>query len=221
MLSIILRRCKMNNSYAASVRLCKKVNVMKILVQVTITLSIFALCAENASACSCVAAASPDKAFRSAPSVFIGMVTKITPAKRAGAVMPLSGKKAGQWEQMEEGVWVVTLNVQESFKGVRGSAVELVTDTDTAACGYPFEVGQSYLVYAYQRASARQRYGGEGLSRSLLRAVDNFNRGLNPLETNLCTRTNNVKESEEEVGLIRRLSQRRKPYSRRRIRNTE
>jgi len=196
-----------------------RINVMRVIMQTAVTLVALLLGANIASACSCVPAPSPDKAFRSVPSVFIGTVTKITPAERAIAVMPLSGDGAGKWEQMVESVWIVSLNIQDTFKGVRNSTIELVTNSDSAACGYDFEVGQSYLVYAYERADAGQRYAGEGLSRKLIQSVDNFNRGLSLMETSYCTRTANVKDADGEINQIRKLSKRQKPNGRRRSRN--
>jgi hypothetical protein len=44
----------------------------------------------------------------------------------------------------------VTLRVSEVWKGPRQQTVQLTTDVaDGISCGYPFEEGQEYLVYAY------------------------------------------------------------------------
>jgi len=43
-----------------------------------------------------------------------------------------------------------TLRVSEVWKGPRQQTVQLTTDVaDGVSCGYPFEEGQEYLVYAY------------------------------------------------------------------------
>jgi hypothetical protein len=44
----------------------------------------------------------------------------------------------------------VTLRVSEVWKGSKQQTVQVATDVaDGASCGYPFEKGQKYLVYAY------------------------------------------------------------------------
>jgi hypothetical protein len=45
----------------------------------------------------------------------------------------------------------VTLRVSEAWKGPRQQAVRLTRDVaDGISCGYPFQEGQEYLVYAYR-----------------------------------------------------------------------
>lgn len=144
------------------------------------------------------------------PYVFMGTVTKITQAQRAGATMRFgSGRRASRWEQDVESVLVVTVEVSEPFKGVKSSTLELITETNTAGCGYPFEVGQTYLIYAYERASPSKSFAGMRVPRRLIRSVEDFNRGLSPIETSYCTRTGNVRDAKvrEEADLIRKLSQ--------------
>ena len=41
----------------------------------------------------------------------------------------------------------VKLKVNESFRGISGTTVEITTADDGAACGYPFKLNESYLVY--------------------------------------------------------------------------
>ena len=43
----------------------------------------------------------------------------------------------------------VTLKVKTSWKGLLPTEVILLTGLGRGDCGYPFEVGQNYLVYAY------------------------------------------------------------------------
>lgn len=43
----------------------------------------------------------------------------------------------------------VTIKVNKSWKGVLPTEVVLLTGLGRGDCGYPFEVGQNYLVYAY------------------------------------------------------------------------
>ena len=45
----------------------------------------------------------------------------------------------------------VTLAVSERFRGGAGDTLEIQTEFGTEACGYPFEVGHDYLVFANRR----------------------------------------------------------------------
>lgn len=49
----------------------------------------------------------------------------------------------------------VTIDVAKSWKGMHGATVVVRTDVSGAACGYSFELGESYLVYA---RGAREPY---------------------------------------------------------------
>jgi hypothetical protein len=42
----------------------------------------------------------------------------------------------------------VTLTVSELFRGAAGNSLVVRTEVGTEACGYPFEVGKEYLVFA-------------------------------------------------------------------------
>jgi hypothetical protein len=44
----------------------------------------------------------------------------------------------------------VTLTVSERFRGAAGDSLVVRTEVSTEACGYPFEVGHEYLVFANQ-----------------------------------------------------------------------
>lgn len=183
---------------------------MRLPARCALALTFLFIFAEVASACSCVRPSPPEKDFRTVPYIFMGTVTKITPAKKAGLVMPLGGgRRASKWKMEEEDVFVVTIEINEPFKGLKRSAVEIVTETGTSACGYPFEVGQSYLVYAYERARPSKSFAGERVPRRLIQSVESFNRGLSSMETSYCSRTGNMRDVkvQEEADLLRRLSQ--------------
>jgi hypothetical protein len=72
---------------------------------------------------------------------------------------------------------VVKIKVKESWKGQLSKQVIINTRTDGAACGYPFEVGKSYLIFA-------------GSS-------DDGN-----LTTGLCSRNSEIEEAEEELKML-------------------
>ncbi len=46
-----------------------------------------------------------------------------------------------------------TIDVDRSWKGVDSSPVVVETHQDEATCGFPFEEGESYLVYAYSEGT--------------------------------------------------------------------
>ena len=89
--------------------------------------------ASRARACSC-AARTPEQAFESASAVFEGQVTGIERSK--------AGPDGGAPELL------VTLRVVRAWKGVDHEQVTVLTAGDEAACGYRFQDGKSYLVYA-------------------------------------------------------------------------
>jgi hypothetical protein len=70
-----------------------------------------------------------------------------------------------------------------TWKGTKEKIVPLTTANDGAACGFTFEFGKSYLVYAY--------LGGLETDEKRL------------LETNICTRTCPFEaEAKEEIKLL-------------------
>jgi hypothetical protein len=80
-----------------------------------------------AHACKCAEPPAPNDAATSAAAVFEGRVTKLTP----------SGMDL-----------VVELNVVRSWKGVTAEHILVRTRSESAACGFPFAIDESYLVYA-------------------------------------------------------------------------
>ena len=89
---------------------------------------IFSLAAADAAlACSCAPAPPPQEALQQAAAVFTGTVVGVDTAGVTNTVR---------------------LRVERSWKGAKCGEVTVVTSADSAACGYDFQVGQSYLVYA-------------------------------------------------------------------------
>ena len=116
-----------------------------------LTLSLVALLPDCASACSCAALpGTPRERAREALSgstvVFSGEVVELEKPPPDTAmvegtmltVMGGGGRKA-----------TVTLRASEVWKGPRQQTVTITTDADSSmGCGYPFEEGREYLVYA-------------------------------------------------------------------------
>jgi hypothetical protein len=98
-------------------------------------------------ACSCVPPAPPKESLEKSHAVFSGKVTKI--------------------EDVADFERAVTLEVATSWKGVDQKELVIYTARDGAACGYGFEKGKSYLIYAHSTKVGEKKVLG----------------------TNICTRT--------------------------------
>ena len=110
-----------------------------------VTTAIF-LCAtaivpDRAYACSCAVEAGVTKqeraqeAFSQAAAVFAGEVTNIEdppPSSVVSSVDPVT----------------VTFDVSEAWKGAGSGTREITTPMSGASCGYEFQSGEEYLVYA-------------------------------------------------------------------------
>jgi hypothetical protein len=93
---------------------------------------------DRARACSC-ATQTREQAFKSAAAVFEGRVVEITRSK----ARPDGGRPRLQ----------VTLLVVRAWKGVKSERMTVLTAGDEAACGFGFQQGESYLVYAQKGGS--------------------------------------------------------------------
>jgi hypothetical protein len=85
----------------------------------------------DAAACSCVRPTFED-ARSSSAAIFEGRVDEISPVEGTDEVR-------------------VRFHVTQAWRGVEHEGVEIQTASNGAACGFPFEAGQHYLVYAGQR----------------------------------------------------------------------
>jgi hypothetical protein len=88
-----------------------------------------------ADACSCVASGPPCEEFFRTDAVFVGTVRSISPIEGSGH-HPQSANSR------------VRLTVDRAFRGIDGDVVELMTEPSGGQCGYPFRVGERYVVYA-------------------------------------------------------------------------
>lgn len=113
---------------------------------------------DAALACSCVVTPDPKVARDGSDAVFSGQVTGIVQSGQSGRML------------------TVTLQVDRAWKGIlQCGEVTLETAADGATCGFGFEQGKSYLVYA----------------------VDE-----NGLTTNLCTRSRSIDQADEDLGAL-------------------
>ena len=95
---------------------------------------LFALPTDQAYACSCMMPAPPLEAMANSDAVFAGKVVRID--TQEGAITSSADPIK------------ITFEVSRVWKGEQNSAIALATARDSASCGYPFMVGEEYLVYA-------------------------------------------------------------------------
>ena len=117
-------------------------------------LSVLLLAPPTASACSCLALSFEEQRER-ASAIFEGRVDV---------------------DRVEGSERVLVLRVTQAWRGIEHETVEVRTPTQSAACGFSFEVGQHYLVYA----------SGEG----------------GALQVSLCSRTARMDDASEDRQLL-------------------
>lgn len=110
--------------------------------------------------CSCVAPAAPRFALDSSDAVFRARVIALDDRP-----VPPPDVSALEGNARHEAVWAylgraserlrVTLEVRRVWKGGVGERIDIYTANECCICGYPFELGKEYLIYAYRRPSGR------------------------------------------------------------------
>jgi Tissue inhibitor of metalloproteinase len=112
-----------------------------------LTLSLVALLPDCASACSCAAVpGTPQEILSGSEAVFSGEVVEFEKPPPDTAMV-----EGTMWTIIGGGgpEATATLRVSEVWKGPRQQTIEITTEADSGVgCGYPFEEGQEYLVYA-------------------------------------------------------------------------
>lgn len=89
--------------------------------------------APTAYGCSCIAPELPQASRDQAAAVFAGRVTNIDrPSNFTSTIDPIK----------------VTFDVSYVWKGKESNTINLLTARESASCGFPFEEGKEYLVYA-------------------------------------------------------------------------
>lgn len=99
--------------------------------------------------CSCVPAISPCASLQPGTVIFVGtpMTSEPTSVTQRGTIA--IGPRAGETVTHTIPAVRFRFAVDEWIHGdIDGKTVDVSTLADTAACGYPFKVGVSYLVYA-------------------------------------------------------------------------
>jgi hypothetical protein len=111
----------------------------------------------NAATCTCGHMLSPEREFDGATAVFIGTPVSVVPGESSGLLFWLRDKwfqfrtgwsmgspyASGAWESQPR----MNFEAHEAWKGVTDPDV-VVAFGDPSVCGYPFKLGEKYLVYA-------------------------------------------------------------------------
>lgn len=155
-------------------------------------LALLAMPLSSAWACSCAGPAA-DPCYRAglAAAAFSGSVLAITdqPSQRLptpAGVGPIAASRvrAGEQIRFEPGVRRVRMRVGEVLSGVSPGQleVEIVTGFGGGDCGYAFQAGAQYVVYAYRDSQGR-------------------------LATGICSGTRPVEEASKDIAYFRRMAQ--------------
>jgi 5-hydroxyisourate hydrolase-like protein (transthyretin family) len=128
------------------------------------------IAAGDAAACSCMfGGAAPCQEYWKTDTIFEGTVTgesKVTVVE-------------GSFKFEKR---LVRFNLVESFRGVQGAQAEVITGWGGGDCGYGFERGETYLVYAYRDKKDNRLY------------------------TSICSRTRTLAEAAEDISFMRNLA---------------
>ena len=100
------------------------------------------LMSRAASACTCDPIKGGHEAFDRAEVVFVGNVVSVTKPKSR-----IVDRRRNIIEVSLE--LVVRFRVERAWKFATRPYLTLTTMSQTAACGYPFKVGEKYLVFAF------------------------------------------------------------------------
>lgn len=120
--------------------------------------------AEKTYACSCIPA-DPEKTLEQQ----VGEAYKNSSAVFSAKVLSISENSAKYSK-------IVKLKLTKSWKGKLSKSFTITTAMDSAMCGYNFEIGKTYLIYAYGKNAKN-------------------------LSTNLCSRTAQIAVTKDVAAL--------------------
>lgn len=134
-------------------------------------LIVVSLASQTANACSCGGPGAPCESYGAASAVFAGTVISTREGPRP---------KRGERSEVDWTPRAVKFSVEQPYLGVAGTEVEVFTGRGGGDCGYGFQIGQRYLVYAY--------------------------RNQDKLTTSICTRTKLFSNATEDLAFLGTLS---------------
>jgi 5-hydroxyisourate hydrolase-like protein (transthyretin family) len=118
----------------------------------------------TANACTCARPGTPCESYGAATAVFVGTATSAREADR------------GNQKQIDWAPKAFKFSVEQSYLGVDGTEIEVFTGRGGGDCGYGFQIGERYLVYA-------SRYE-------------------NRLTTGICTRTKPFAQAADDIAFL-------------------
>lgn len=127
----------------------------------------------SAEACTCTGPMPPCQEYGAAAAVFTGTVIDISTV----SVELGEGERKHAYNKK-----LVRFSVEQAFRGTSGSEVEIATGSGGGDCGYHFEQGKQYIVYAYNDSESKR------------------------LGTGICTRTRLLRDAAEDLAYIRGLA---------------
>src|SRR5215470_7448236 len=119
----------------------------------------------SAAACDCGYAGAPCKAFEKTPTVFVGRVVKIS-------TIDLKTASGDDYKDR-----LVSFEVERNYRGLTTKTAEVLSGWNSD-CGYRFQEGVRYLVYAYPHSPTAK------------------------LTTSICTRTRPLLEASEDLEYL-------------------
>jgi hypothetical protein len=145
-----------------------------------------------AVACTCMQTPSPCASFKDTPVVFVGLVTSIEETK-------VDIVRFGEKRTVRTSL-LAHFTVEEPLKGIKLKTALVDTGGGGGDCGYPFEEGHRYPVYAF-------RGEDEALNSSISRTVigDGRTGKAARLSANICSRTRELEDATDDVELLRGL----------------
>lgn len=136
-------------------------------------------------ACSCAGPGTPCSATGSAAAVFTGTVLGIaSQASSLPAGVPIGSERrsgdSSRSAHVAPPLRIVRIQVENVLTGIGHGQkqIEIFTGLGGPDCGYPFQEGGGYVVYAYENAEGH-------------------------LETNVCTRTRPLAQADEDLAYFR------------------
>src|ERR1051326_4260095 len=161
--------------------------------RILLAISFLTLLAPELEACSCETPGTPCLAAGRAAAVFTGTVLNITlhPVQPFTAdSVPVAGERgrvarsAGDpIRPIPRAFRVIRMQVTEVLSGIAGGQkeIDIVTGLGGGDCGYPFQAGIDYFVYAFKNAEGQ-------------------------LETGICSRTRPLAEAAEDLRYLQAMA---------------
>ena len=160
----------------------KTTDLIRLSIGVTLRIVLFAAPAP-VQACSCVEPSAPAEAFTNSDAVFAGKVTAVSDNSSPvifllDRLLSRAGLSPAYLYSYRFWGYEITFAVLNSWKNVATTSVKVRTGTGGGDCGYLFNQGSDYLVYAYEWN-------------------DNESTGLG---TGICTRTSEISGATEDLS---------------------